>query len=90
MVRTLLIEICCALALAGCLQSTPNTCANGGACPTGYQCTNASGAPSCVLATCGDGHVDPGETCDDGNHVSGDGCPSSCGPPCGDGIVDPG
>ena len=27
---------------------------------------------------CGDGHVDPGEECDDGNTLSGDGCSSTC------------
>ncbi|MCK5211358.1 DUF11 domain-containing protein [Candidatus Parcubacteria bacterium] len=27
---------------------------------------------------CGDGHLDPGEQCDDGNNVSGDGCSATC------------
>jgi cysteine-rich repeat protein len=38
---------------------------------------------------CGDGHVDAGETCDDGNGVNGDGCENNCtpSPRCGDGIV---
>jgi|GEM_PF-5411269 len=27
---------------------------------------------------CGNGHVDPGEACDDGNTVSGDGCSATC------------
>jgi cysteine-rich repeat protein len=27
---------------------------------------------------CGDGHVDAGEQCDDGNPISGDGCSSTC------------
>lgn len=27
---------------------------------------------------CGNGHVDPGETCDDGNTKDGDACPSNC------------
>jgi len=31
-----------------------------------------------TLLTCGDGLVDPGEQCDDGNRVSGDGCSASC------------
>ena len=30
------------------------------------------------LATCGDGFVDRGEQCDDGNTVDGDGCSASC------------
>ncbi len=39
--------------------------------------------------TCGDGFVDPGEQCDDGNTVSGDGCSAACKlEACGNGIVD--
>ncbi|MBX7147805.1 DUF4215 domain-containing protein [bacterium] len=34
---------------------------------------------------CGDGHLDVGEECDDGNNIDGDGCPSNCRPSCGDG-----
>jgi cysteine-rich repeat protein len=38
---------------------------------------------------CGDGIVNDGETCDDGNHTNGDGCENDCtlSPICGDGIV---
>lgn len=40
---------------------------------------------------CGDGVVDPGEQCDDGNTDSTDGCLSNCKlARCGDGIVQPG
>ena len=41
---------------------------------------------------CGDGRVDPGEVCDDGNTVSGDGCRADCKKieRCGDGILDTG
>lgn len=41
---------------------------------------------------CGDGNVDPGEECDDGNRTGGDGCSASCTVEsyCGDGNVDPG
>ena len=38
-------------------------------------------APSCSEAAasmCGDGVIEPGEACDDGNAVSGDGCSSTC------------
>ncbi|MHC4970578.1 MAG: hypothetical protein ACYTF4_18450, partial [Planctomycetota bacterium] len=31
-----------------------------------------------TASTCGDGWVDPGEDCDDGNNTSGDGCPMGC------------
>ncbi len=40
---------------------------------------------------CGDGVLDPGEQCDDGNASDGDGCDRTCMPDrCGDGVVDPG
>jgi cysteine-rich repeat protein len=40
---------------------------------------------------CGDGYLDPGEQCDDGNTVNGDGCDSQCQlERCGNGIVEPG
>jgi cysteine-rich repeat protein len=44
---------------------------------------------------CGDGIVDPGEGCDDGNTVSGDGCSATCTvetphPMCGNGIKENG
>ncbi|MCH7925837.1 MAG: hypothetical protein IIC51_09920, partial [Planctomycetes bacterium] len=34
-------------------------------------------------AICGNGNVEPGETCDDGNNANGDGCSSAC-------LVEPG
>src|SRR5262249_21746087 len=38
--------------------------------------------------TCGDGTVDPGEPCDDGNAIDGDGCDSNCTPTgCGNAII---
>jgi len=40
---------------------------------------------------CGDGILQPGEECDDGNNVDGDGCQADCtNPRCGDGILDAG
>ena len=36
-----------------------------------------SGCPA-DLGRCGDGHLDPGEECDDGNEVGGDTCSASC------------
>ncbi len=37
---------------------------------------------------CGNGVLDPDETCDDGNRVSGDGCSAVCGPDtCGNGVL---
>jgi len=42
--------------------------------------------------SCGDGVIDAGEQCDDGNTTSGDGCSSSCQdePRCGNGTLDAG
>jgi len=43
-------------------------------------------------STCGDGIVDTGEACDDGNTTGGDGCAADCSKieQCGDGTVDTG
>jgi len=50
------------------------------------------GAPT--AGYCGDGNIDPGEQCDDGNNVGGDGCEADCTLPssgrCGDGVLDAG
>src|SRR5438105_526553 len=32
----------------------------------------------CLPAGCGNGRLDPGEVCDDGNDVVGDGCSAAC------------
>ncbi len=44
------------------------------------------------LATCGNGHLDPGEQCDDGaqNGAVGDKCDAHCHFKCGNGVKDPG
>lgn len=40
------------------------------------------------VGSCGDGQLDPGEQCDDGNRVNGDGCDYNCKPTgCGNGVV---
>jgi len=40
---------------------------------------------------CGDGNLDPGEQCDDGNHLSNDGCDRDCSlPSCGNGAINGG
>jgi cysteine-rich repeat protein len=45
--------------------------------------------PSIAKAVCGDGIVDIGEECDDGNTVDGDGCSSTCVlEECGNGIIE--
>lgn len=48
--------------------------------------------PSCRASYCGDGVLDLGEACDDGNNIDGDGCSALCTVEsyCGDGFLDPG
>ena len=44
----------------------------------------------CLAPGCGNRVIEPGEQCDDGNHVSGDGCSADCtsNEQCGNGVVD--
>src|SRR5262249_28449759 len=63
------LSSCCT---AGCQFKPPATACTGGTC-------NAAG--TCVPrgpSTCGNGVVEDGEQCDDGNTVSGDCCSASC------------
>jgi cysteine-rich repeat protein len=55
-------------------------------------CRNTPVSPEvCNANRCGNGIVEPGEECDDGNVIDGDGCSSTCTlPRCGNGIVEPG
>lgn len=46
-----------------------------------------AGTPACA-PVCGNGRIDPGEACDEGNKTDGDGCDSNCTVTvCGNGIV---
>ena len=59
--------------------------------PTNNDGTAGSLAATTPCPACGDGNVDSGEECDDGNTVDGDACPANCGAgECGDNVVDPG
>jgi cysteine-rich repeat protein len=64
--------------------------------------SSTSGGTGGSTASCGDGQLDPGEACDDGNPLAGDGCsadchvepgftctgsPSTCATTCGDGVA---
>ena len=50
---------------------------------------SATIAVSCVAILCGNGTVDAGETCDDGNTAGGDACPADCTlPVCGDRVIE--
>ena len=61
--------------------------ADGVHCMTNGTCSHGV----CVSAHCGNGVVEPGEACDDGNTISGDGCSADCRSTevCGNGIIDP-
>jgi len=52
--------------------------AKGGAVAQGGSGNNGSGSDGSASPACGDGKVDPGEACDDGNSRAGDGCSASC------------
>jgi cysteine-rich repeat protein len=78
------------LVATGCAnQPSAKLCQNGIVCPDGTTCAAAQAV--CILGTCGNGIVDPGETCDDGNINDGDGCSHNCkSEMCGNGDMDPG
>jgi len=62
-----------------CVGENPNSCMN--AC---FEGACSSSEPVTAQACCGNGIIDIGESCDDGNQVSGDGdtCPSLPGDDC--------
>ncbi|MEZ4367718.1 MAG: DUF4215 domain-containing protein [Kofleriaceae bacterium] len=64
---------------------------DGAGCDLGAAGTGSCRAGVCVITRCGDGVVDPGEVCDDGNQTSGDGCRFDCRSEetCGNGELDP-
>ncbi|NMC72338.1 MAG: DUF4215 domain-containing protein [Myxococcales bacterium] len=69
-------------------------CAAGTPPPDGTPCTGAGGEPgvcragTCAPANCGDGTIDTGEECDDGNADNTDACLSDCrNAGCGDGFT---
>lgn len=70
-----------ALVLGVCVLSGTLGCGNDG---------SGDGAGGGELASCGDGDLDDGEGCDDGNLVDEDACLGTCQRNvCGDGFVDP-
>src|SRR5262249_3773212 len=71
----------------GCVPLDPDCqplCGQEGTCIPG-----CAQDPDCQ-GFCGDGILQPGEACDDGNAVSGDGCEPDCTLSCGNGILDAG
>ena len=60
-------------------------CSAACALEAGYQCVSApaagpcpAGGPNTVELTCGNGAMEAGETCDDGNLIAHDGCSAGC------------
>jgi cysteine-rich repeat protein len=47
-------------------------------CTKEPNCQDSSGKTQACTTSCGDGNLDPGEDCDDGNGLDGDGCSSEC------------
>jgi cysteine-rich repeat protein len=66
------------IAAFGCMASESIDCPGGGVCPPGTECRADRAREVCVPVSCGNGTLDAGEDCDDGNTTSGDGCQSTC------------
>lgn len=77
-----------ALSLQACLAPDSVVCASGLLCPPGHSCS--ADQMSCISNSCGNGIVEAGEVCDDGNVLDHDGCSADCtsDEKCGNGIVD--
>src|SRR4051812_38829963 len=77
-----------AMSADACLPPLGEACGDGW-CSEIQACVDQlSQQPICIRSTCGNGIVDPGEECDDGNHMSGDGCSVNCvSERCGNGIL---
>jgi len=78
---------------AGTMSETTSTDSSTSTSTTSGGSTTESSADgsSTGAAICGDAVVDPGEGCDDGNHVDDDACTNACSlPACGDGVVQAG
>jgi cysteine-rich repeat protein len=84
----------CDLAHQGCvLPQQLETCARkaeGASCSYRGVPRGACYEEVCLPAGCGNGILDGGEACDDGNRVHGDGCSADCrsNEVCGNGVVD--
>jgi cysteine-rich repeat protein len=74
-----------------CAGSNPVACPGRANCQNAGTCDPASGQCSAPTgcAGCGNGGVEQGEQCDDGNVAAGDGCSPTCQyERCGDGVAD--
>jgi cysteine-rich repeat protein len=91
MKRTLLVSVLLGAALgirALAVRSTPPCHAGLGPCLETWEVIDGDPPEACCPSPCGNGRVDPGEECDDGNLDSSDHCTASCKvATCGDGIT---
>ncbi|MEO8601580.1 MAG: right-handed parallel beta-helix repeat-containing protein [bacterium] len=71
------------------ITPTP-TVTNTGTVPPTSTFTDTPTPTETPVPFCGDGTIDPGETCDDGNGFDGDGCDSNCTPSTACALVYPG
>lgn len=71
--------------------TTPPDDTESGAPPSGDPATDdPAPCPDCPRQACGNGIVESGENCDDGNTADGDGCSADCvAEACGDGFITP-
>ncbi|MCY1022177.1 DUF4215 domain-containing protein [Pyxidicoccus sp. MSG2] len=83
----LTLALCC-LTLLACIEPESTLCPEGLVCPFGQKC--AAQQAVCIKDDCGDGIIQTGESCDDGNIIDGDGCSRNCesAEACGNGIMD--
>ena len=87
--RTLLFILGSALAAmavyAVCSAPEPHDAES---CPAGS--SRAAKQNICIQGSCGNGTLDTGEACDDGNRIAGDGCSPDCQSTevCGNGVLD--
>lgn len=86
--RMILLAISALAVLAACADKPPATKAGAVICPPGA--APAAAQVICIYDSCGNGKVDTGEACDDGNLIDGDGCSSDCQSTelCGNNVVD--
>lgn len=86
--RTLLMAVTTALAVTACRGNEPAPSHATVTCALGTY--RAAAQNICISGNCGDGKIDQGEICDDGNRISGDGCSPDCSSveTCGNGVLD--
>jgi cysteine-rich repeat protein len=72
---------------SACLPPPGEACGDGW-CAEGYRCASVDLTSTCIKSSCGDGVVEAGEACDDGNQNDDDDCLQACRlNTCGDGRV---